>query len=153
MPTSFIESNLKTAINLQPNDLRKMVNTEEKPRTLHGSLSKSSLTDSPIFMIYMNPSKTNGNGDETEQKSKKSLWNCPITSKLKTLWWIYTWPIKFVLTLSIPNPKTYRRWYPFTLFMCVIWISLNSYMVVWMMSTIGEQMCSEKRENLLIKSH
>lgn len=139
IPTSFVESNLKNAITLQPNDLRKMTNIQEKPKTLHGSLSRSSLTDLPIFMIYTNPSKnTDETKGEAQEKVEKSLWNCPMTNKLKTLWWMYTWPIKFVLTLTIPNPKTFRRMYPLTFVMCIIWIGLNSYLIVWMMTVIGE---------------
>ncbi|XP_055302268.1 sodium/potassium/calcium exchanger 4-like [Sitodiplosis mosellana] len=137
VPTSFVESNLKRAISLQTDDLRKMTNMNEKPKSLHGSLSKSSLNDMPIFMIYADQSKSVENKDETEQKVDKSLWNFPMKSKLKTMWWIYTWPIKLSLTLTIPNPKTYRRWYPLTFVMCVIWIGLNSYMIIWMMTVIG----------------
>lgn len=138
MPTSFVESNLKRAISLQTDDLRKMTNIVEKPKFVYGSLSKSSLNDMPIFMIYAEQSKSVANKDETEVKADKSLWNFPMTNKLKAIWWIYTWPIKFFLTLTIPNPKTYRRWYPLTFVMCVIWIGLNSYLIVWMMTVIGE---------------
>lgn len=138
MPTSFVESNLKRAISLQTDDLRRISNIEEKPKSLHGSLSKSSLNDKPIFMVYAEQSKPVANKEKIEQKADKSLWKCPMTSKVKTIWWIYTWPIKLFLTLTIPNPKTYRRFYPFTFIMCVIWIGLNSYMIIWMMSVIGE---------------
>lgn len=138
MPTSFIESNLKRAISLQTDDLRKITNIEEKPKSLYGSLSKSSLNDMPIFMIYADQSECVVNKDKTGQKTDKSLWNCPMRSKLNTIWWIYTWPIKLLLTLTIPNPKTYRRWYPLTFLMCVIWIGLNSYLIVWMMTVIGK---------------
>ncbi|XP_031638472.1 sodium/potassium/calcium exchanger 3-like [Contarinia nasturtii] len=136
MPTSFVESNLKDAISLQPDDLRKMANIEEKPKTLHGSLSKSALNDMTIFMIYMNPALETSK-DDTERKLEKSLWNCPMTGKLNTLWFIYTWPIKFLLTLTIPNPKTFRCAYPLTFIISIVWIGLNSYMIVWMMTIIG----------------
>lgn len=138
MPASFVESNLKNAITLGPNDLRQMTNMSEKPKILHGSLSRSSLDDNPIFMIYVNSTKSEKNSDESNEKVDKSLWTCPLTNRLKTLWWLFTWPIKFVLTLTIPNPKTYRRMYPLTFVMCIIWIGLNSYLIVWMMTIIGE---------------
>lgn len=120
---------------MQSGDLHKMINIEEKPKLLHGSISKSSLNDMPIFMIYTERrSKSMANKDHTDKKVDKSLWNCPMTGKLKTMWWIFTWPIKLLLTLTIPNPKTS---YPLTFIMCVIWIGLNSYMIVWMMTVIG----------------
>lgn len=137
VPTSFIESNLKSAINLQPSDLQRISNINEKSKSMHGSLMKSTLNGMPIFVIYMD-SMMSVKKEESKTEMAKSLWSCPNTSKLNTLWWIYTWPIKFVLTLTIPNPKTYRRIYPLTFFMCIIWIGINSYMIVWMLSIIGE---------------
>lgn len=137
MPTSFVESNLKNAITLGPNDLRQITNMSEKPKILHGSLSRSSLDDQPIFMIYVNATKPEKNSDESKEKADKSLWTCP-GQVPKTLWWLFTWPIKFVLTMTIPNPKTYRRMYPLTFIMCIIWIGLNSYLIVGMMKIIGE---------------
>lgn len=79
--------------------------------------------------------------DENGNKSVKSLWSIPMTNRLTTMWFIYTWPIKLLLTLTIPNPKTYRRFYPFTFFMCIVWIGVNSYVIVWMLSVIGEHNC------------
>lgn len=71
-------------------------------------------------------------------KLRKSLWTLPKGKWLKRLWWFYTWPIKFILTLTIPNPKTYKKLYPLTFALCVVWIGANSYLIVWMMTTIGE---------------
>lgn len=147
-PASFIEMNLSGTRNLQSSDLKEAGEIlKVKPKTLHGCISKSSLNDMPIYMIYMEreqqqqqqPQKMVKSG-EIEGKCAKSLWTCPMTSKLTTLWWIYTWPIKLLLTFTIPNPKspTYRRFYPFTFIMCIIWIGVNSYVIVWMLSIIGK---------------
>lgn len=131
---------------MRSNDMKKITETiETKSKSLHGCVSKSSLNDMPIFMIYMEKQpqqqhrksileEFSPNGSE----KMKSLWECPMTNKLTTMWWIYTWPIKLLLTLTIPNPKTYRRFYPFTFVMCIVWIGLNSYVIVWMLSIIGE---------------
>lgn len=143
MPTSFTEGNLRSAIKMQTNDLQNLTNVKGTSKSLHGSLSKSSLDDMPIFMIYMEPPKLNVKKEEIGDKIDKSLWNCPMKSRLNTLWWIYTWPIKFILTLTIPNPKTYRRMYPLTFILCIIWIGLNSYLVVWMLSAIGNELYSD----------
>lgn len=72
------------------------------------------------------------------KKKRKSLWIMPSGDRTRLIWWIYTWPIKLLLTISIPNPKTYRRLYPLTFFMCIIWIGLNAYMIVWMITVMGE---------------
>lgn len=154
-PVSFIETNLAGAMKMRSNDLRKITESiEAKPKSLHGCISKSSLNDMPIFMIYMErheqqqpppspPPQQNQSEKPAENgnKSVKSLWSIPMTNRFTTMWFIYTWPIKLLLTLTIPNPKTYRRFYPFTFIMCIVWIGVNSYVIVWMLSVIGERNC------------
>lgn len=76
--------------------------------------------------------------EETGRKVRKSLWRIPCVDRLKTAWWFYTWPIKLILTCTIPNPKTYRKLYPLTFLMCIIWIGLNAYMIVWMITIVGK---------------
>lgn len=90
-------------------------------------------------MIYAN---SNGLADvkkdvETVEEMGDSLWRLPNRSGLGRLWWAFTWPIKFVLTITIPNPKTFPRMYPFTFLMCIIWIGANAYLIVWMVTIIG----------------
>lgn len=126
---------MRKVFKLKAEDLRKISHTTEKSKNLHGNISRSSVSDSPIFMIYVNNSKIAQS--EKAKSSSKSLWHFPTSSRLESIWWIYTWPIKFVLTLTIPNPKTYRKCYPLTFVMCITWIAANSYMVIWMLSIIG----------------
>lgn len=143
-PALFIEIDLFSAIKIRSDDLRKATeHIEVKPKSLYGCISKSSLNDMPIYMIYMEKQQQQQQhqtvkSDEHGSKSVKSLWKCPMTTKLTTLWWIYTWPIKLLLTLTIPNPKTYRQFYPFTFIMCIVWIGVNAYIIVWILSIIGE---------------
>lgn len=75
--------------------------------------------------------------DETVAKRPKSLWRISRDSKFKTFWWFYTWPIRFLLTFTIPNPKTMRAWYPLTFVLCILFIGLNSFMIYWMVAIIG----------------
>lgn len=134
MPSSFIEKNLRnTVVTLQPNELKV---PPAEPKSPQGSISKSSIDNAPIFMIY---TKDNVSGQDVEKKIRKSLWRVPVANRLKAIWWAYTWPIKCLLTVTIPNPKTYRRLYPLTFIMCIIWIGLNAYMIVWMLSVIGKE--------------
>lgn len=76
-------------------------------------------------------------GAEQVTKKRKSLWTAPRGDRARLIWWLYTWPIKLLLTMTIPNPKTYRRLYPLTFLMCIIWIGLNAYMIVWMITVMG----------------
>lgn len=131
LPTSFIEKNLaNTVITLKPNDLKQ---PDPLKRSSQSSISRSSINNDPIFMIYSKDTNS-----IVKKELRKSLWRLPVSDRLKTAWWAYTWPIKFILTLTIPNPKTYRRLYPLTFFMCVLWIGVNTYMIVWMITMIGK---------------
>ena len=59
---------------------------------------------------------------------------------LGALWSVYTWPITFLLSITIPDCRKnhFRPYYPFTFFMCIIWIGASSYLNAWMMSVIGD---------------
>lgn len=132
LPSSFIEKNFQQVIVSQPTTNGTKKEVKNKRDLLERTLSKSSINNGSIFLIYTREeSVIDGN------EVRKSLWNLPIGNRLKTIWWAYTWLIKFMLTMTIPNPKTYRRLYPLTFLMCIIWIGLNAYMVVWMVTVIG----------------
>lgn len=73
---------------------------------------------------------------EADSKPNK-LWNVNRESQLKTFWWFYTWPIKFLLNYTIPSPKTNRRFYPLTFILCIVYIGVNSFMIFWMVAIIG----------------
>ncbi len=53
--------------------------------------------------------------------------------------WVVGWPIRLAFFLTIPDCRRprYRKWYPLTLILCVLWIALLTYVVSWMMSIIG----------------
>lgn len=133
LPSSFIEKNVNKAIVTQ----QQPKNMEKEPvKNSHGSVTKSMIDNNPIFMIYTEYD----NNSKNVNKIRKSLWRMPLPDRLKSIWWAYTWPIKFLLTLTIPNPKTYRRLYPITFFMCICWIGVNAYLICWMVTVIG-MMC------------
>lgn len=136
LPSSFIEKNFHEVIVAQPITIEKKPEKKQKSEQLERTLSKSSIDNSPIFMIY---TRDDDSGDEN--KVRKSLWHLPATRTIpKVIWWFYTWPIKFLLTMTIPNPKTYRRLYPLTFLLCIIWIGSNAYLVVWMVTVIGKML-------------
>ncbi|XP_041986747.1 sodium/potassium/calcium exchanger 4-like isoform X2 [Aricia agestis] len=76
---------------------------------------------------------------DEEIKPKKSIFRFPSEkSMVYKIWWLYVWPLRLVLGLTIPSPVSYRRFYPFAFIMCIIWIGVNSYFVSWSMTIIGE---------------
>ena len=54
--------------------------------------------------------------------------------------WIVGLPTRIVFTITIPDCRTrrFRRFYPITFIMCIVYIALLSYVVSWLMTVIGK---------------
>lgn len=70
----------------------------------------------------------------------ETIFTCPRSSKLAQFWFLFTWPLRFILFLTIPDTRyhRFRNWYPGTFIMCVIWIAVASYLVSWMTTVVGD---------------
>ncbi|CAH2985458.1 unnamed protein product [Chilo suppressalis] len=76
--------------------------------------------------------------DESPTKPKKSLFRFPKEKSLVyRFWWVYTWPLKAIMTVTIPQPNSCRKLYPLSFMMCIVWIGVNSYFVSWSMTVLG----------------
>ncbi|XP_049884653.1 sodium/potassium/calcium exchanger 4-like [Pectinophora gossypiella] len=96
----------------------------------HGSIANGINLEKPMVV--------DGKEDSVIEKPPKSVWRFPMQNSLVyRIWWVYTWPLKFLLTMTIPSPITCRRFYPLAFFMCIVWIGVNSYFVSWSMTVIG----------------
>lgn len=62
-----------------------------------------------------------------------------------TQWQLFTWglvyPIHYMCRATMPDCRQdkWRSWYPFTFCISMIWISFYSYLMVWMITIIGEK--------------
>lgn len=82
---------------------------------------------------------TNDDGKPKKVKPEPfTLWKLPSGSKWRSAFWFYTWPIRFVLTMTLINPRTHRRFYPLTFILCVVWVGIVSYLIFWMLVVIGD---------------
>ncbi|XP_067006304.2 sodium/potassium/calcium exchanger 4 isoform X2 [Anabrus simplex] len=54
--------------------------------------------------------------------------------------WVLIWPIHLVFMGTIPDCEKprFKRWFPLTFIMCIIWIGSLSYVVAWMITIIGD---------------
>jgi hypothetical protein len=54
--------------------------------------------------------------------------------------WLLVWPIHLVFLITIPDCEKprFKRWFPLTFLMCIVWIGSLSYVVAWMITIIGE---------------
>lgn len=80
--------------------------------------------------------------EEDDQKEEEfQLFKYPSgQSKFRQFSWIITWPIYLLFVFTIPNcekPK-YKKWFPLTFIMCIVWIGSLSYVVAWMITIIGD---------------
>ncbi|KAJ9594327.1 hypothetical protein L9F63_014244 [Diploptera punctata] len=73
---------------------------------------------------------------ETKEEEVTRTWLVIVT---KMAWIVFIWPIKFLLSISIPDCRKdkLRMFYPVTFIMCIIWIGVSSYVNGWMMTIIG----------------
>ncbi|XP_043265765.1 sodium/potassium/calcium exchanger 3-like [Colletes gigas] len=75
--------------------------------------------------------------DETEDIVNMTNWP---SSACEKLWWVVTWPINFVLLITIPDCRrsSLKSWYTLTFIMCIVWIANTSYIVGWVITVIGD---------------
>ncbi|KAK9869624.1 hypothetical protein WA026_003371 [Henosepilachna vigintioctopunctata] len=76
----------------------------------------------------------------TEEKPH-SLWKWPAgQGKFTQMTWILTWPIHLVFLFTIPDCEKprFKKWFPLTFVMCIVWIGSLSYLVAWMITIIGD---------------
>ncbi|CAL7946760.1 unnamed protein product [Xylocopa violacea] len=61
-------------------------------------------------------------------------------SATEKCWFTLVWPLKFLLFITIPDARAERlkHWYPLTFVMSMIWIAIISYLLSWMMTTVGD---------------
>lgn len=75
--------------------------------------------------------------EELEESTK--IWEWPREETTKgQIWWVFTWPISFLLYMTTPDCRKYPRLFVFTFIMCIIWIGSTSYMVAWLITVIGD---------------
>lgn len=74
-----------------------------------------------------------------EGKEYESPWLIPISFPARILW-VTMLPVKAILYISIPDcrlPGRWRKMYPLTFIMSVVWIAGFSYVMVWMITIAG----------------
>lgn len=76
--------------------------------------------------------------DEVDEEEFK-VWEIPHgSSKWDMVWYFVTWPIRFCLHYTIPNPITHKKWFAFSFVMCIVWIAVVAYVIFWMVVVIGD---------------
>ncbi|XP_071157553.1 sodium/potassium/calcium exchanger 5-like [Mytilus edulis] len=77
-----------------------------------------------------------------DSKEYESPWLIPISFPARILW-VTMLPVKAILYISIPDcrlPGRWRKMYPLTFIMSVVWIAGFSYVMVWMITIAGDSL-------------
>lgn len=87
---------------------------------------------------YLGASTVDLSGGEIEFKLLKYPYK---ESCFTQLTWIITWPIYLVFKFTIPDcdKNRFKKWYPLTFIMCIVWIGSLSYLVAWFITIVGKQ--------------
>uniref|UniRef100_A0A0A9XWU9 Sodium/potassium/calcium exchanger 5 n=2 Tax=Lygus hesperus TaxID=30085 RepID=A0A0A9XWU9_LYGHE len=85
------------------------------------------------------------NLEATNQESQDygmwSIVNFPYKKgMLRKFAWVLVLPIHTVFMLTIPDCERprFKKWFPMTFLMCIIWIGTLSYQVAWMITIVGD---------------
>ncbi|XP_044267165.1 sodium/potassium/calcium exchanger 4-like [Tribolium madens] len=81
--------------------------------------------------------ETKNISETTSEEENFSLFRMPKGSIWKRVFFFYSWPIKFILFCTVPDPQRYPKLFPVTFILCIFWIGSNSYVVSWMIAIIG----------------
>ncbi|XP_043463842.1 sodium/potassium/calcium exchanger 3 isoform X1 [Leptopilina heterotoma] len=83
--------------------------------------------------------KTQEENHEPEYEYELLVWPSQSGWIRKTAW-ILTWPIHLIFMCTIPDCEKprFKKWFPITFLMCIVWIGSLSYVVAWMITIIGD---------------
>lgn len=119
--------------------------TTPAPSTDSAESMKHSLNEDPPEkdVVALDNGCTGGEPAEAADKKEEEfqLFKYPSgQSKFRQFSWIITWPIYLMFVFTIPNCEKprYKKWFPLTFFMCIVWIGSLSYVVAWMITIIGK---------------
>lgn len=77
--------------------------------------------------------------DDIEEEEEVQLFSLPVNgSMFDYFWFFFTWPIRFLLHFTIPDPIKYKKWFALSFLCCIVWIGGMAYIVFWMVVCIGD---------------
>lgn len=86
-----------------------------------------------IIMQYFESDKLIASNSPAVPSPARSFWFNLSTSTWRT----FCLPVTFTLSSTVPDCRTRRKLYPFTFGMSIIWISVVTYVLSWMLTICG----------------
>lgn len=109
--------------------------TDEKLSSAAGSIEKDTVIDGSVS------SEEEGNKHVAiDDKPIDSPWDIP-EHWLAKIYWVVMLPVKVILFVTVPDCRKHgiwRRLYMLTFTMSIVWIAAFSYLMVWMVTIVGD---------------
>ncbi|XP_070508331.1 sodium/potassium/calcium exchanger 5-like [Chironomus tepperi] len=94
----------------------------------HPAVHKGRRLSTDLAEIYAEP-----------EEEEFTLWEIPKNVTLfEKCWYFFTWPVRFLLHYTIPDPMKHKKLYPLSFIMCIVWIAGMSWIVFWMVVILGD---------------
>ncbi len=87
----------------------------------------------------------NKNDDVFDDEVSKTPFEYPKNDNIiQKIFYFICFPLNFMIYYTIPNLKInfWKKFYPLTFFISLIWLTLFSYIMVWMITIIGKSFIS-----------
>lgn len=124
---------------MQENGNVKKKNVEDSPSVLHLSTLTPACIDNNE--VAAGGPQDDNKSVQSEKNEEFSLVRYPCEqSFFRQFLWFLTWPIYFVFFFTIPDCERprFKKLFPLTFIMCIVWIGSLSYLVAWMITIIGD---------------
>lgn len=88
------------------------------------------------------------NGFLVHEQVVMSKWKDTLRDRLLYIKDVLIWPIVLVLKVTVPSCDRIDRvfWVPITMFMCIFWIGLLSFVIVELITIIGKYFTNRKKK-------
>ena len=123
--------------------MEELIKENEELKNLHQSEKRKLQEEIEYLNIQLKRSKENSDKEENEKPESElsSPFSMPPSDQksVEKIKFFLFWPITFILFITIPNSKkkTWAKFYLLTFIMSLVWLSLFSYLMVWMITIIG----------------
>lgn len=109
------------------------IDTKQRPEIIESTIKSQTPPNEPITEVSTDSNSDQDNSFKLLQFPMGKGWFAQVS-------WIITWPIHLIFRFTIPdceNPK-FKKWFPVTFSMCIVWIGSLSYLVAWFITVVGE---------------
>ncbi|CAG5083819.1 Oidioi.mRNA.OKI2018_I69.PAR.g10471.t2.cds [Oikopleura dioica] len=87
--------------------------------------------------LYRDENSKLSEPEEEDEESFIHPFKPPKDSFTEFMKWFISWPLLFLFFFTIPNCNKYQKWFLLTFLMSIVWITIFSYIMVWMICITG----------------